>query len=143
MKSSYTTTVLVKIVQLKGGTFLILIDYKDRRPIYEQIIENFQQMILCGALKPGEAMPSVRSLAMELSLNPNTIQRAYQELERDGYIYTVKGKGSFVSDNAEAVENKRAEIYEQMKAVALKGISSGMDVNELDSMWKKALEELE
>ena len=71
---------------------MILIDYKDRRPIYEQVIERFQQMILCGALQPEEAMPSVRSLAMELSINPNTIQRAYQELERQGYIYSIKGK---------------------------------------------------
>ena len=55
---------------------MILTDYKDRRPIYEQIIERFQQMILCGAMPPNTAMPSVRSLAMELSLNPNTIQRA-------------------------------------------------------------------
>ena len=60
---------------------MFLIDYKDRRPIYEQVIEKFQQMILCGALGANTPMPSVRNLAMELSLNPNTIQRAYQELE--------------------------------------------------------------
>lgn len=72
---------------------MILIDYKDRRPIYEQIVEKFQQMIICGVMEPDSPMPSVRSLAMELSINPNTIQRAYQELEREGYIYTMKGKG--------------------------------------------------
>lgn len=81
---------------------MILIDYKDRRPIYEQIVEKFQQMIICGVIEPDSPMPSVRSLAMELSINPNTIQRAYQELEREGYIYTMKGKGSFVSESSEA-----------------------------------------
>lgn len=119
----------------------MILDYKDRRPIYEQIIENFQQMILCGALRPGEAMPSVRSLAMELSLNPNTIQRAYQELERNGYIHTIKGKGSFVSDNEEAVENKKSEIYEQMKGIISKGVSSGIEKEELTSMWNQAMKQ--
>ena len=69
---------------------MILIDYKDRRPIYEQVVEKFQQMIICGVMEADSPMPSVRNLAMELSLNPNTIQRAYQELEREGYIYTIK-----------------------------------------------------
>ncbi len=95
---------------------MILIDHKDRRPIYEQIIERFQQMILCGALQPGAPMPSVRSLAMELSLNPNTIQRAYQELERTGYIYTIKGKGSFVSETATAAAERAAGVYRQSTA---------------------------
>lgn len=130
------------LVQLEEGLFLIFIDYKDRRPIYEQIIENFQQMILCGAIKPGEAMPSVRSLAMELSLNPNTIQRAYQELERDGYIFTIKGKGSFVSDNSNAVENKKKEIADMMRSVALKGISSGIEKDDLNLMWEETLKGL-
>ena len=57
---------------------MILIDYKDRRPIYEQIVEKFQQMIICGVMEPDSPMPSVRNLAMELSINPNTIQRSYQ-----------------------------------------------------------------
>ena len=87
---------------------MILIDYKDRRPIYEQIVEKFQQMIICGVIEPDSPMPSVRSLAMELSINPNTIQRAYQELEREGYIYTMKGKGSFVSESSECVDKALA-----------------------------------
>ena len=73
---------------------MILINHKDRRPIYEQIIERFEQLILCGALETNAPMPSVRSLAMELSLNPNTIQRAYQELERAGYISKCGQKAS-------------------------------------------------
>ncbi|MCM1039732.1 MAG: GntR family transcriptional regulator [Ruminococcus sp.] len=76
---------------------MIIIDYKDTRPIYEQVVEKFKTLILKGVLAPDEQMPSVRSLAMELSINPNTIQKAYAELERNGFIYTIKGRGNFVS----------------------------------------------
>ena len=72
---------------------MIVLDYKDRRPIYEQIVERFQELILVKVLECGEKLPSVRNLAMELSINPNTIQRAYMELERQGFIYSIKGKG--------------------------------------------------
>ena len=78
---------------------MILLDYKDRRPIYEQVVAKLEELMLLGVMKENEPLPSVRSFAMELSINPNTIQRAYVELERQGYIYTVKGKGSFVADN--------------------------------------------
>ena len=78
---------------------MIILDYRDRRPIYEQVISRFQELMLTGALEKDSQLPSVRSLAMELSINPNTIQKAYAELERQGYIYSIKGKGSFVADN--------------------------------------------
>ncbi|BCN31593.1 GntR family transcriptional regulator [Anaeromicropila herbilytica] len=89
---------------------MIIIDYKDRRPIYEQVVERFQELILKGVLEPDSQLPSVRNLAMDLSINPNTIQRAYAELERQGYIYSVKGKGSFISDNNHLVQCKKDEI---------------------------------
>ena len=111
---------------------MILIDYKDRRPIYEQVIEKLQQMILCGALEPNSPMPSVRNLAMELSLNPNTIQRAYQELERQGYIYTLKGKGSFVSDSMKGADHKRKEIQEFLRRVVRPGRCSLSVINPLE-----------
>ncbi len=120
---------------------MILIDYKDRRPIYEQVIEKFQQMILCGALQPGDAMPSVRSLAMELSLNPNTIQRAYQELERSGYIYTVKGKGSFVSDTQDAVKSRRKELEKEFVACAERALAAGFLEQELAELLTKISKE--
>ena len=69
---------------------MIILDYRDTRPLYEQIVDKFQMLILSGALEPNSRMPSVRSLAVELSINPNTIQRAYSELERTGFLYTVK-----------------------------------------------------
>ena len=119
---------------------MILIDYKDRRPIYEQVIEKFQQMILCGALEPDSPMPSVRSLAMELSLNPNTIQRAYQELERQGYIYTLKGKGSFVSDSIKAADHKRKEIQEELDKCVSNAVMAGITAEELRNMMEASIE---
>lgn len=118
---------------------MILIDYKDRRPIYEQVIERFQQMILCGVLKANEPMPSVRSLAMELSINPNTIQRVYQELERQGYIYTMKGKGSFVCDTKGIAEMKRAEIKKEFSSYIEKIMETGFSEEELRELFEEAL----
>lgn len=96
---------------------MILIDYKDRRPIYEQVTEKLGELMLRGVLAQGSQLPSVRSLAMELSINPNTIQRAYQELERQGFIYSVKGKGSFVSENGPMREAKLKEIFADLKCL--------------------------
>ncbi len=121
---------------------MILIDYKDRRPIYEQVIEKFQQMILCGALQAGDAMPSVRSLAMELSINPNTIQRAYQELEREGYIYTMKGKGSFVSDSNVAALSWRNELQQDVRSLVEKALAAGLSGQELADMLACCVEDV-
>jgi len=121
---------------------MILLDYKDRRPIYEQVIEKFQQMILCGVLQPGESMPSVRGLAMELSLNPNTVQRAYQEVERSGYIYTVKGKGSFVCDSVDAAYSKRKELREELKGYVQKAFAIGISEQELATLLTESMAEV-
>ena len=76
---------------------MISINYLDPRPIYEQIQVELQRLMLTGVLPPGSRLPSVRELAGQLAINPNTIQRAYRELEADGYILSVAGKGSFVA----------------------------------------------
>ncbi len=75
---------------------MIVLDYHDRRPIYEQVTERFRQLILSGALTAGSRLPSVRQLAMELSINPNTIQRAYMQLEQEGLVYPVKERGTLL-----------------------------------------------
>ena len=75
---------------------MITIDYKDRRPIYEQIVSSIEDLAVRGVLEPDSQLPSVRQLAVELSINPNTIQRAYRQLEMEGWIATVPGKGCFV-----------------------------------------------
>ena len=75
---------------------MVQLDYRDARPIYTQIVDNFKSQICAGILQSGEKLPSVRELAGELAINPNTIQRAYRELEMAGWIATVPGKGCFV-----------------------------------------------
>ena len=92
-----------------------IIDYRDPRPIFEQIAENYRMQIMRGILAADEQMPSVRSLAAELSANPNTVQKAYSMLEAEGYIYTVKGRGAFVSDAAQMGRAKDARIEEIAK----------------------------
>ena len=76
---------------------MIVLDYRDSRPLYQQVKDSLRRMMLTGLLEPDEKLPSVRSLATQLAINPNTIQRAYAELEAEGYIYSVAGRGSFVS----------------------------------------------
>ena len=75
---------------------MVHLDYRDAKPIYSQIVENFRAQIAAGILQPGDKLPSVRELAAKMSINPNTIQRAYRELEAAGWIATVAGKGCFV-----------------------------------------------
>ena len=94
----------------KGGSALIVIDYQNRKPIYEQIVDRFQMLIIKGVLGPDAQMPSVRSLAAELSINPNTIQKAYSILEQQGFIYPVKGRGAFVSGDR-ALKEKKTEVF--------------------------------
>ncbi|MCR5419530.1 MAG: GntR family transcriptional regulator [Lachnospiraceae bacterium] len=110
---------------------MILIDYKDTRPIYEQVIDRFRLLILRGAFEKDEKIPSVRTLAMELSINPNTIQRAYSELERQGYIYTVKGRGNFVCDATGLREEYQREILKKLEEICREGINSGMTKEKL------------
>ncbi len=94
-----------------------MLDYKDTRPLYEQIVEKFQTLILKGVLAQDEQLPSVRSLAMELSMNPNTIQRAYAELERQGFIYTIKGRGGFVNYHENLLEIRKEKLKERIRSV--------------------------
>lgn len=113
---------------------MIILDYKDRRPIYEQVIGKLKELMLFGVLGENEPLPSVRSLAMELSINPNTIQRAYAELERQGFIYTIKGKGSFVSENSAMRENRKKELLIQVSEVIDEAIRLGISGEEIKKM---------
>ena len=81
------------------------IDLKNRKPIYAQVIDNYKRLIITGVLSPDEKVPSVRDLAKQLTINPNTVQKAYRELESQGYFYTVSGQGNFI-----AMPNKQSEI---------------------------------
>ena len=92
---------------------MIHINFRDARPIYEQVKDGFCQLILSGALPPDYKLPSVRELASSLTINPNTIQRAYRSLEQEGYIVSVPGKGSFVCDGDQAARARRQELLER------------------------------
>ena len=110
---------------------MIFIDYRDARPIYEQVVEKFRLLILRGVLCPNDRLPSVRNLAVELSINPNTIQRAYTELERQGYIYTVKGKGNFVSESNRFLSKYKEELFAQLREICKIALDTGITKVEL------------
>lgn len=118
-------------MRLRKGQGMIFIDIKDSRPIYEQVVERFKLLTLKGAIGRDEKLPSVRNLAVELSLNPNTVQRAYGELERQGYIYTVKGKGNFASGREKLIDRYREEIKMQLREICKTAVSIGMTEEEL------------
>ena len=107
---------------------MIIIDYQNRKPIYEQIVERFQMLIVKGVLEPDTQMPSVRSLAAELSINPNTIQKAYTLLEQQGYIYPVKGRGNFVSGSKTLLDKKRNAFFRQLETLVKEGKEMGVTV---------------
>lgn len=110
---------------------MIAINYRDPRPIYEQIRDELQKLILTGVIPPGEKLPSVRELAQELAINPNTIQRAYRELEQGGYIDSVPGKGNFAALKQEAASQRRAELILQLRQTAAELRSLGATKAEL------------
>lgn len=115
---------------------MIILDYKDRRPIYQQIVEQISGLILNGILKPDEKMPSVRSLAMDLSINPNTIQRAYTELEREGFLYSVKGRGNFVSYSPELLEQRKIETLKEVRTVLEKAKNNQIEQEEIIALME-------
>lgn len=113
---------------------MITLDYRDKRPIYEQIIEQIQKLIVTEVLKSDDKLPSVRNLAMELSINPNTIQRAYMQLEKDGWIYTVKGKGNFVSEKSRWIDTEKVAAIESLKKEISKAMALGVTKEEIISL---------
>ena len=97
---------------------MFTINYRDSRPIYEQIMDELRKMIIAGVFAPDEKLPSVRELAQQLAINPNTIQRAYRELEASGYLYSVAGKGNFAGSRREVDESRKTELLAQFAAAA-------------------------
>ena len=97
---------------------MLQLNYRDPRPIYEQVKSEFRRLILSGALPRGEKLPSVRELAGSLAINPNTIQRAYRELEAEGYIFSIAGKGSFAADTSRLQTPEQQQAVERLLADA-------------------------
>ncbi len=116
---------------------MIQLNYRDPRPIYEQIKSELQRLILTQALQPGEKLPSVRELAAQLAINPNTIQRAYRELDAEGYTVSIAGKGSFVAEATVIGRQKRQqEIHQFLQSAArLRGL--GLSTQELIALLQE------
>ena len=110
---------------------MISLNYRDSRPIYEQIRDGLKKLIVTGAMAPAEKLPSVRSLATQLSINPNTIQRAYNELENEGFIYSIPGKGSFASATVDSSESKKRELENKIREIAAELRYLGVSQEEL------------
>lgn len=122
---------------------MITIDLQNRKPIYEQIVERFQMLIANGILEPDSQMPSVRALAMELSINPNTIQKAYSMLEQSGYIYPVKGRGNFVSGNVNLKKKKQESVYQSLRELIFRSRELGISCEEFTERVGQYYKELD
>lgn len=118
---------------------MLQLDFRSRVPVYEQLTEKVKELIVHKVLKADEQLPSVRELALELTVNPNTIQKAYRELERQGYIYSVPGKGSFVKPN-EQIHNsrKKEELLEQLHKIAAELMYLGASIEEIRETIEKS-----
>ena len=115
---------------------MITINYRDPRPIYEQIQTELRRLMLTGVLPPGSRLPSVRELAGQLAINPNTIQRAYTQLEAEGYVYTVSGRGTFVSEGQEQNRQRRREVTARVLPLMAELRDLGMTREEWTDLWK-------
>lgn len=121
---------------------VIAIETLDRRPIYEQLVECIRQNVLHGIMTPGEQLPSVRALAVELAINPNTIQKAYTELERLGIITSIPGRGSFIADNVtELAAHNRAQLLSELERTLKEVRDAGVSYSEAEKLirlvWDK------
>ena len=120
---------------------VITVDTRDRKPIYEQLTENIRRLVLQGVLQPHEQLPSVRALAVELAINPNTIQKAYAELERQGITYSLPGRGSFISDNiTELSRAQLAQSADALRAAMKAAKDAGMTRTEALALLSEAWE---
>ena len=116
---------------------MISLNYRDSRPIYEQIKDGLKKLMVSGALAADEKLPSVRALATQLSINPNTIQRAYNELEGEGSIYSVPGKGSFASGSMDADAARRKELLTRVRELVTELRYLGVTDEELLAILKE------
>lgn len=115
---------------------MIALDYRDSRPLYQQVKDSLRRMMLTGLLPPDEKLPSVRSLATQLAINPNTIQRAYGELEAEGYIYSVAGRGSFVAATGGKQTRRIQELTQQLTPILEELKTLGYTQDALLSLWE-------
>lgn len=107
------------------------LDVRSRKPIYEQLVERLKELIITEVLTADEQLPSVRTLAQQLTINPNTIQKAYRDLESQGYIYSIKGKGSFVAATPNLNSEKIEKVKNELSKLLSEALYLGITKNEL------------
>lgn len=112
---------------------MVHLDYRDARPIYVQIMDGLRQQITAGVLRSGDKLPSVRELAMSLSINPNTIQRSYRQLEMEGWIATVPGKGCFVCGTPAGDLREELRLLRQFEEASRRLLALGYTRQELEA----------
>ncbi len=110
---------------------MLNLDYRDARPIYEQVKDGLRRLMVTGVIQEGEKLPSVRTMAGTLAINPNTIQRAYEALEAEGYVYSVPGKGSFAAPNTGVDEGRKDELLRTFDQTAGELLFLGVSGEEL------------
>ena len=116
---------------------MIVLDYRDSRPLYQQVKDSLRRMMLTGLLEPDEKLPSVRSLATQLAINPNTIQRAMAQLEAEGFVYSVAGRGSFVAEDGDQGRRRMAELTEGLHDTILELRQLGMTEQQWLDLWRE------
>ena len=116
---------------------MLRLNYRDSRPIYQQIKDGLRKLIVSGAYQPDEKLPSVRELAAELAINPNTIARAYRELEAEGCIYTITGRGAFCGDWKAAARDRMIVLEDQVRPLLRELRTLGLTREELLALWEE------
>mgnify|MGYP003773292315 CR=1 FL=1 len=150
LQISYGIYIILTVVQLliqlihkiKGSgrrKEMISLDLRSRKPIYEQLVEKLKELIIHEVFKADEKLPSVRFLSKELTVNPNTIQKAYRELEHQGYIYSIPGKGSFVVPQAITTNNEKVEkVKSDLVKILSEALYLGLDKEEIVRLIEEA-----
>ena len=120
---------------------MVKLDYKSGKPLHEQISQGIKDLVLCGALSKDEQLPSVRDLSVELTVNPNTVQKAYKNLEAEGIIYSIRGRGNFVAEAKHADDKTIEELYSALLDAARELAFYGETKGCLESVLDKVFEE--
>ncbi len=115
---------------------MIHLDYRDARPIYEQVKDGLRRLMVTGVLRSGDRLPSVRQLATQLTVNPNTVARAYSELEAEGFVCTVGGKGTFVAEGQEPSDGRKRELTERLIPILQELRELGLTREEFLQLWE-------
>ncbi len=136
---------IYKLILLRKGELMFELDLKSRKTIYEQVIDNLKEQIMTGKIPAGFKIPSVRELSKLISVNPNTVQKAYRELERQGYIYTIQGVGNFVADKGDIIvdEGVLRKAKDRLKDALKQILYLGISVDDTRVIASKIIDDIE